>query len=143
MIQIRQDYVVDVEIPDDFLMCRWITSKWIKFLLTCSVTVQNMRPKDRNNSSYSRLGRKTAAHQVKNQSPHIAEDQLERIFDKFYRMNGFENVTGTGLGLSICKGIIEAHGGKLWLKMNRWSVFLFYSTKILGKIGSDNREGRN
>ncbi|MBL8102199.1 MAG: hypothetical protein JNM02_06700 [Anaerolineales bacterium] len=39
---------------------------------------------------------------------------LERIFDKFFRITAADRVTGTGLGLSICKGIIEAHGGKLW-----------------------------
>ncbi len=51
-----------------------------------------------------------------NQSPAVAEADLERIFDKFYRVTNARQVTGTGLGLSICKGIIEAHGGKIWAK---------------------------
>lgn len=38
----------------------------------------------------------------------------EKIFDKFYRLQSPGNVGGTGLGLSICRGIIEAHGGKIW-----------------------------
>ncbi len=44
----------------------------------------------------------------------IPPDDLERIFDKFYRVQRPDNVSGTGLGLSICKGIVEAHGG--WIK---------------------------
>jgi two-component system sensor histidine kinase KdpD len=52
--------------------------------------------------------------QVRNQGPHIPLDDLERIFDKFYRTTDAERVTGTGLGLSICKGIIEAHSGRIW-----------------------------
>jgi two-component system sensor histidine kinase KdpD len=52
--------------------------------------------------------------QVSNQGPHIPTQHLERIFDKFYRINDADRVTGTGLGLSICKGIIEAHGGHIW-----------------------------
>jgi two-component system sensor histidine kinase KdpD len=52
--------------------------------------------------------------QVSNQGPQIPPEHLERIFDKFYRINEADRVTGTGLGLSICKGIIEAHGGKIW-----------------------------
>jgi two-component system sensor histidine kinase KdpD len=52
--------------------------------------------------------------QIKNQSPHLAEEHLKRIFDKFYRVTEADKVTGTGLGLSICKGIIEAHGGQIW-----------------------------
>jgi len=52
--------------------------------------------------------------QVSNQGPQIPSEHLERIFDKFYRVTAADRVTGTGLGLSICKGIIEAHGGKIW-----------------------------
>ena len=51
---------------------------------------------------------------VSNQGPQIPHEHLERIFDKFYRINEADRVTGTGLGLSICKGIIEAHGGRIW-----------------------------
>jgi two-component system sensor histidine kinase KdpD len=44
----------------------------------------------------------------------IPEVDLERVFDKFFRVQRLEAITGTGLGLSICKGIIEAHGGQIW-----------------------------
>ncbi len=47
--------------------------------------------------------------------PVPADDRL-RIFDKFYRLHSSKHMTGTGLGLSICKGIIEAHGGKIWVE---------------------------
>jgi two-component system, OmpR family, sensor histidine kinase KdpD len=51
---------------------------------------------------------------VRNQGPSVPEEYLERIFDKFFRITAADRITGTGLGLSICKGIIEAHGGKIW-----------------------------
>ncbi len=44
----------------------------------------------------------------------IPPEDLERIFDKFYRIRRQNPAPGTGLGLSICKGIVEAHGGKIW-----------------------------
>jgi len=51
---------------------------------------------------------------VSNQGPLVPPEHLERIFDKFYRVTAADRVTGTGLGLSICKGIVEAHGGRIW-----------------------------
>ncbi len=52
--------------------------------------------------------------EVSNQGPHVPSEHLDRIFDKFYRITAADRVTGTGLGLSICKGIVEAHGGRIW-----------------------------
>ncbi len=43
----------------------------------------------------------------------IPDADLDHVFDKFYRVQRPESVTGTGLGLAICRGIIEAHGGKI------------------------------
>lgn len=44
----------------------------------------------------------------------IPEKDLQKVFDKFYRIQQPKHVSGTGLGLSICKGIIEAHRGFIW-----------------------------
>ena len=49
---------------------------------------------------------------VHNFGPSIPADQLERIFERFYRSPRLENYSvGTGLGLSVTKKIVEAHGG--------------------------------
>ncbi len=62
--------------------------------------------------------------EVINQSPPVPEEHLEHIFDKFFRITKADKVTGTGLGLSICKGIVEAHAGKIWAE-NRREGFVF------------------
>lgn len=51
---------------------------------------------------------------VIDQGTGILPGDEERIFDKFYRLQSPMNVSGSGLGLSICRGIVEAHGGKIW-----------------------------
>ncbi|BBB92328.1 MAG TPA: ATP-binding protein [Methylomusa anaerophila] len=51
---------------------------------------------------------------VLDNGPGIPSEDLSRIFDKFYRIRQPKQMSGTGLGLSICKGIIEAHGGRIW-----------------------------
>jgi two-component system sensor histidine kinase KdpD len=57
---------------------------------------------------------RTVRVRVTNEGPPVSPEDLPRIFDKFYRVTNADKITGTGLGLSICKGIIEAHGGRLW-----------------------------
>jgi len=51
--------------------------------------------------------------EVSDRGPGVPEQDLKRVFDKFYRIPIPEGAGGTGLGLSICKGIVEAHGGKI------------------------------
>src|SRR5262249_46009701 len=46
----------------------------------------------------------------------LAKDQLEKIFDAFYQVEGghTRSYGGTGLGLSITRKLVELHGGKVW-----------------------------
>jgi two-component system sensor histidine kinase KdpD len=53
---------------------------------------------------------------VADRGPGIPSTDLERIFDKFYRVSGrtAERPSASGLGLAVCKGLVEAHGGHIW-----------------------------
>lgn len=66
---------------------------------------------------------------VKDTGIGMTAEDLEKIFEKFYRApNALKyNTHGSGLGLYIAKGIIRAHGGKMWAEseLNRGSVFYF------------------
>ncbi|MBI2867080.1 MAG: hypothetical protein HYX97_01945, partial [Chloroflexi bacterium] len=55
---------------------------------------------------------------VADQGPGIAPEYHQKIFEKFYRVEvvGMPRAPGTGLGLSICKGIVEQHGGRIWIE---------------------------
>ena len=44
----------------------------------------------------------------------IPAERLPRLFRKFSRSEGEEEGGDTGLGLAICKGVVEAHGGRIW-----------------------------
>jgi signal transduction histidine kinase len=53
---------------------------------------------------------------VSNRGPGIPPDELPQLFNRFARAQQARRakVPGLGLGLYICKGIIEAHGGRIW-----------------------------
>ncbi len=56
----------------------------------------------------------------------IAEDEQRHVFDRYWRANG-ASTPGSGLGLSISKGIVEAHGGRIWVEseVGTGSTFFF------------------
>jgi two-component system sensor histidine kinase KdpD len=64
-------------------------------------------------------------------------EDLERIFDKFYRVQRPDYVSGTGLGLSICKGIVEAHQGCIRAENRRGGGAIFKIQVPLERAGSD------
>lgn len=59
----------------------------------------------------------------------LPESEIERIFERFYRVNNrlTRATSGAGLGLHICKVIVEAHGGRIWAsnKSQGGSIFSF------------------
>lgn len=68
---------------------------------------------------------------VENQSPPLRDEDLGRIFDKFYRVTAADRVSGTGLGLSICKGIVEAHGGRIWAENTAGGLIFRFTLPLL------------
>lgn len=53
---------------------------------------------------------------IADNGPGLPGDLIERIFDRFYQVDGgrVRSSSGVGLGLAICRGFVEAHGGRIW-----------------------------
>ncbi|MDE0431528.1 MAG: ATP-binding protein [Caldilineaceae bacterium] len=71
---------------------------------------------------------KYVAISVTDQGRGIAAERLPILFRKFTRITDEVQHDDTGLGLAICKGIVEAHGGRIWAESdgaNRGSTFTF------------------
>jgi signal transduction histidine kinase len=64
---------------------------------------------------------------VSDTGPGIPLLDQPRVFDRYWQSRRTANKRGTGLGLSIAKGIVEAHGGRMWLEStpDEGSTFFF------------------
>ncbi len=73
---------------------------------------------------------------VADRGPGIEENERARIFDKFFRgrRNRFD-AGGTGMGLAIAKGIVEAHGGRIWVETEPGQGSVFYFTLPIANGG--------
>lgn len=56
---------------------------------------------------------------VENEGATIPAEYRERVFEKFFRLPGSRKGHGFGMGLAIARGIVEAHGGKIWIDSGR------------------------
>ena len=64
---------------------------------------------------------------VADRGPGIEENERSRIFDKFFRGRRHRfDTKGTGMGLAIAKGIVEAHGEKIWVESEPGQGAVFY-----------------
>jgi len=52
---------------------------------------------------------------VTNRGRGIAPEDRERVFRRFERTSGAKGKKGLGLGLYICRGLVAAHGGRIWV----------------------------
>ena len=67
---------------------------------------------------------------VRDDGPGIPPEALDRVFERFYRVDKARSRDqgGTGLGLSIVKHIVQSHGGKVWVRSEAGKGATFYLT---------------
>ena len=76
----------------------------------------------------ARLVDKELLISVADRGPGIPAGEHENIFQRFYRLNRDRqtHTQGSGLGLAICRGIVEAHGGRIWVEDHEGGGCIFF-----------------
>jgi two-component system sensor histidine kinase KdpD len=76
------------------------------------------------NVTASKADDETLRLSVEDEGPGVSTELRERVFDKFFRaMRDGDTGTrppGIGMGLAIARGIVEAHGGCIWIEDTTW-----------------------
>ncbi len=72
---------------------------------------------------------------MQDDGPGIPPEALDRVFERFYRVDKARSREqgGTGLGLSIVKHIVQSHGGKVWVKSEPGKGATFFFTLPKGE----------
>jgi two-component system sensor histidine kinase KdpD len=122
------DRAIRMTIPRDFPEVPMDFSFMMKAFYNLLDNAVKYSPQDSPIDIGARVRRNEAEIEIRDRGTGIPVGDLTRIFERFYRAEKSQRVAGTGLGLSICKGIVEAHGGRIVARNNADSGATFIVT---------------
>ncbi len=107
-IQVDVELAHDVIIPADQPKIRQVLNNLLENSSRYVVEAGKVKVSLRQNQAEAEL-------LLEDSGPGLEEEQIARLFERFYRVENSRSRAsgGTGLGLSICKNIVEAHGGSI------------------------------
>lgn len=116
-----QNHRIEVVVPDELPVVRVDGRAVTEVIYTLVDNARKYAPPRSEIRINTRLGSDdTIEIAVEDHGPGIPSQDRERVFDRFYRIagNGFAKGLsgGLGMGLAIAKGIVAAHGGRIWIE---------------------------
>ncbi len=126
----KKSVVLEIDVKSNCKLIR-CDRKWMESVITNLLenAVKHSPPGARIEAAVASYKRPPAEYGcqiiVRDHGEGIAPEELDYIFDRFYRAPG-NTQEGSGLGLSIAKSVIEAHGGRIWAESVPGSGSAFY-----------------
>ncbi|MCJ7506123.1 PAS domain S-box protein [Candidatus Bathyarchaeota archaeon] len=105
---------VEIEVPDKPIPIQGDQVRLCQVLMNLLSNAAKFSPEGSDVTLRVKEEKDTINVQVSDKGIGIRKEDLARVFEPFSAIEKPTYVKGTGLGLSITKGIVEAHGGKIW-----------------------------
>ena len=128
------DRNIMVSIPEDLVMVPMDAKLISQVLINLLDNAVKHTPKDKEISVSANLLEEDVEFIVADRGNGISENDLPNVFQMFYTTRGksSDSQRGMGLGLSICQSIVEAHGGKIYVRNRKNGGTEFIFTLPLG-----------
>jgi two-component system sensor histidine kinase KdpD len=126
---------LNVAIPDDLPLISLDPVEMDRVLTNLLENAIKVSPPDSEIDLSARISGGLVEIRVRNTGPILSDEDRRRIFDKFYRQDvGSSGPRGVGLGLAICKGIVEAHEGKISVENEPDGVSFVIDLPLTGSV---------
>jgi two-component system, OmpR family, sensor histidine kinase KdpD len=122
------DRRVDVKLPDDLSLVPIDAVLIEQVLINLLENALKYTPKGSAIELSARMEGDAVVVRVADHGPGIPAEHVDKIFEKFYRLPREREGSGAGLGLAICRGIVEAHGGRIWAENREGGGAVFQFT---------------
>ena len=113
MLAAQADVTLAVQAPDEDLRVLADRDRLVQVLLGFTDNALKHAPGGTAVSLSAAAGTNAVTFKVCDQGPGISAEEIDRVFERFYRADSARRGAGTGLGLAIAKEIVEAHGSSI------------------------------
>ena len=115
---LTEKHLLSIDLPDQLPLVNVDAKRIVQVLVNLVKNASAYAPEDTQIKIKATVRGKFVQINVNDAGPGIPMDERKNVFKAFTRgkdkENGFPN--GAGLGLAICKGLVEAHGGRIWIR---------------------------
>lgn len=121
---------IELSFPENFPLVNGDETRLRQVIDNLLTNAIKYSPDDRSITVGGRFSRRNVTVFVRDEGAGIPKDELNRVFDRFYRIDNTmtRRTQGAGLGLYLVKAIVEAHDGEISVKSQVGSGSTFYFT---------------